>query len=291
MLPYSWTGLHAAMPVSGRSRYFGLSMSLSLKPPDWALDRMRLFLATTFAGNAAGRQLDVAMEALCWYDEVVPQVQLLFTGRGGNAKSANTILRGNVFGETAMVMSPEVFQVPEEFRKQGCHFAFAQVVTHQECNPGVPLVEDVWKKFVSGESLACRPLFGKTTEYFDWKKTGKYLEWNLPFPSIKGNYRDIQSLRSFWRRLIVIRLLATFTSDPNQVDVDRNMFLEDSEMSQFLAGPLARLVYVSHVLMPFIRSHTPEQCKSILKNPPPDIVAETKRVVAQMANGGIELPD
>jgi hypothetical protein len=270
--------------------YFGLPVALSFKSPDWVDEKMRVFLATSFAGNEAGRVLDIAMEALCWYDELVPQVQLPFTGHGGNAKSAKTILRGNVFGEAAMVMSPEVFQVPEEFRKQGCHFAFAKVVTHQECNPGVPLVEDVWKKFVSGEALACRPLFGKTTEYFSWKKTGKYLEWNLAFPSIKGEYRDMASLRAFWRRLVVIRLHSTFSGDTSLVDPEKKVFLEDSTMTEFLAGPYARLSYITRFLFPFIRTHTPTACRDILKNPPAEIVAETKRVVAQMANGGVELP-
>ena len=103
--------------------YYGVDMELAYKAPDWAEDKLRCFLATSFAGNKEGRLIDLAMEALCWYNEDIPQVQILFTGHGGNSKSARTLLRANVFGEAHGVMAPEVFQVPDEFQKQGLHFA------------------------------------------------------------------------------------------------------------------------------------------------------------------------
>ena len=52
--------------------------------------------------------------------------------------------------------------VEEEFRKQGGQFAHARAITLQECAGGVHLLEDMFKKFVSGEELACRPNYGES---------------------------------------------------------------------------------------------------------------------------------
>ncbi len=98
--------------------------------------------------------MDACMEALCFVGKTLPQKMIMFIGNGGDGKSMRTLLRNNVFGGQHRVISPEAFQVAEEFRKQGCHFAFAACMTIQECNAGVALVEDVWKKCVSGEELA-----------------------------------------------------------------------------------------------------------------------------------------
>eukprot|EP00959_Pyramimonas_sp_CCMP1952_P133832 2798744-Pyramimonas_sp.AAC.1 len=103
-------------------------------------------------------------------------------------------------------MSALAFQKPEEFRKQGCHFAHARLTTVQECSPGTPLEEDVWKCFVTGGFLACRPLFGKTTAYFHWLKCGKFWECNQIFWEIQGNPHNVQSQKSFWRRLRALQL-------------------------------------------------------------------------------------
>ena len=48
---------------------------------------------------------------------------------------------------------------------------YAQVF--QECDPAVPIVEEVFKKLISGESIARMPLFGRTTVYYRWLKTCK----------------------------------------------------------------------------------------------------------------------
>eukprot|EP00959_Pyramimonas_sp_CCMP1952_P218892 4577144-Pyramimonas_sp.AAC.1 len=92
----------------------------------------------------------MAVEALVMHNADMPHVQLLITGNGGNAKSARTLRRGNVWGPMHKVMSALAFQKPEEFRKQGCQFAHAKLITVQECSPGVSLEEDVWTGFVAG---------------------------------------------------------------------------------------------------------------------------------------------
>eukprot|EP00959_Pyramimonas_sp_CCMP1952_P423684 8874891-Pyramimonas_sp.AAC.1 len=60
-------------------------------------------------------------------------------------------------------MGSNNFQVEEEFRKQGCHFAQARCLIMSECAAGKPLQESVVKNFISGAKLPCRPDFGAET--------------------------------------------------------------------------------------------------------------------------------
>ena len=120
----------------------------------------------------------MAAEALVWYDVPSPQIGLIMTGDGGNAKSAKAALRANMLGEHHHFVSSGALQVPEEFRKQGKHFARARAATVQENQGGVPWIEDVVKRWLSGEYVACRALFGKSTDLFSWIRCLKYFEWN-----------------------------------------------------------------------------------------------------------------
>ena len=58
----------------------------------------------------------------------------------------------------------------------------------------------------------------------------------------------------------------------------------------FLEGDQTRLAYIKHFLIPFIQEHTADQCRQILLNPPQELVDDTRRAVARMANGGLEVP-
>ena len=69
---------------------------------------------------------------------------------------------------------------------------------------------------------------------------------------------------------------------------DGQVFEEDADLSDFLSGNLAAVIYIKKWLIPFTKKHTPAQCKHILLNPPENIVDATRRMVAQMANGGLE---
>ena len=165
------------------------------------------------------------------------------------------------------------------------------MITVQECRPGEPLIEDEWKKWVSGERIACRPLFGKTTEYFAWNRTGKIWEVNKAFPSIRGDPNRLDQLRSFTRRILAIEFKATFASGPAKINPSAKVFRENAHLNAFLESPEVRLAYWKCFLIPYIQSHTPEECTQTLLNPPDEIVEATRRVVAQMANGGINVPD
>lgn len=212
------------------------------------------------------------------------------TGNGGDGKSARTILRDNVFAGHHKIVGPDVFQKPDEFRIQGCHFANAKCITTQECLAGSPMMEDVWKNFVSGGKLAVRPLYGKSTEWVRWSKCGKFWENNRTFPSIKGDYRKMDKLKSFTRRLIALELSSSFTTNPECVDVGRKVFEDDPGLTDFLAGDGARLAYIKRFLIPFIKKFSPQQCIAAMLDPPERVKQTTRRVVGQMANGGLECP-
>ena len=238
-----------------------------------------MFLCTSFAGNAEGRKMDLASEAFVFYNMPSPQVALLFKGDGGNSKSAKAVLRANCFWGHHHFVSSEVLQVPEEFRKQGKHYAKARIATVQENKAGAPWIEDIVKRWLSGEFIACKALFGRTTELYNWLHCRVYLEWNQAFPSIRGDWRNVQSLFSFWRRLATIELESVFTSDPSKVRIGDRVF-EEKDLNAFLSSPEARLIYIRSHLILSIQKHTAEECREAIKNPSPRIVEVTKRVVA-----------
>ncbi|CAK0812923.1 unnamed protein product, partial [Prorocentrum cordatum] len=270
--------------------YFGIPMQIVPAPPQSVVERLALFLATSFAGSEAGREMDLAMEALAWMGLPTPPVMVMLTGNGGNSKSARTVLRNSVFGGHHAVLAADVFQEPQECRKQGGQFAFAKCLTVQECAAGIALLEEIWKKFVSGEFMACRPLFGKTTQYYRWLTCAKFWETNRQFPRINGDYKRFHELRSIWRRLRVVLLKSVFTSNPGSIDVDEAVFREDADLMAFLEGDQTRLAYIKFFLWPFIQEYTASRCRQVLLDPDQSIVEETRRVVAQMANGGLEVP-
>ena len=128
--------------------YLHIPICLGDAIADDDLFRMRTFLTTTFAGNADGRFLDMAMEALSFRSCILPQKILILRGPGGDGKSARSHLRSNILGDGHMYMSTSVFELDDEFRKQGGQFAHARCVTFQECPGHFHLKEDIFKTFV-----------------------------------------------------------------------------------------------------------------------------------------------
>ncbi len=63
---------------------------------------------------------------------------------------------------------------------------------------------------------------------------------------------------------------STFTPDPQKVNVEKRIFQEDAELSDFLQSGLAATVYIRHVLMPYIERNSPEECTKKLLDPPQD---------------------
>ena len=263
---------------------------MTVKAPDWAVDELRAVMASSMANSEEVMRMQLYMESLVFMTQIMPPVQILEYACGGNSKSARSLLRNNVWSGLHKFVSPKCFHNPDEFRIQGGQFAAARITTIQECSPGCPLVEAVWKAFVSGESIMCRPLYGKTTAYYRWNRCGKIWEMNWGFPSITGNPASTHSLRSFTRRLRACQITAMFTSDPTKVDIDNGIFPEDSELATFLESPFARQAYVQEFIVPWILENSALDCKAYLLNPSPAILQDTRRVIATMANGGIDLP-
>ena len=153
-------------------------------------------------------------------------------GNGGGGKSTRSILRANVLRENYKYVPPVVLCDGIEFQKQGVHFAHVAAVTMQETKGGQPLEGDITKAFFGNQQLGCRPNYGSKTLYIDWGLTAKFWEMNMLTPAIHGDPRNVQSLKSWWRRLIVLNLGAAFSSDPDEVDVNNKVFAEDSELGR-----------------------------------------------------------
>eukprot|EP00959_Pyramimonas_sp_CCMP1952_P163589 3420019-Pyramimonas_sp.AAC.1 len=109
--------------------------------------------------------------------------------------------------------------------------------------------------------MACRPLFGKTTQYYRWLTCAKFWETNRQFPRINGDYKRFHELRSIWRRLRVVLLKSAFTSNPGSIDVDEAVFREDADLMAFLEGDQTRLAYIKFFLWPFIQEYTASRCR------------------------------
>ena len=86
-------------------------------------------------------------------------------------------------------------------------------------------------------------------------------------PSIKGDPGNIESLRAFSCRLVVLEIDSCFNSDSKAVDVSKKVFVEDANLIEFLESPQARLAYVKQFLIPFIKDHSPDDCRRLLLNP------------------------
>ena len=88
----------------------------------------------------------------------------------------------------------------------------------------------------------------------------------------------------------MIELGSVLSSDPNKLSVT-GRFFEEKDLTSFLESPDACLMYVRNYLIPFIEQYTAEECRQMINNPSQDIVNATKRVVAQIANGDLDLLD
>lgn len=191
--------------------YFDVPIELSTKIDDETRKKLRLFLATVYAGNPEVRRINLALESLVWFGKELPQKMIIVRGNGGDGKSAYSTLRSSVFGENHYFVGPSVFEQEEEFRKQGLGFASARFLTVQECNGGSFLQEAVFKSFIGGEKIPCRPNYAKNTEYFSWERCGKVWEMNMSAPRVNGDPNNIASLKSYIRRLIVCEMESSFT--------------------------------------------------------------------------------
>ncbi|CAK0804211.1 unnamed protein product, partial [Prorocentrum cordatum] len=90
--------------------YTHIPASLTYTPAQADVERLRLFLCTPCAGQAAGRRVAMAVEALATHGEPAPPKIIVLQGGGGNSKSATTKLRANVFADSDKFMSASCLQ-------------------------------------------------------------------------------------------------------------------------------------------------------------------------------------
>ncbi|CAK0823124.1 unnamed protein product [Prorocentrum cordatum] len=247
-----------------------IPVSLTYTPAEADVERLNLFLCTSYAGQAAGRRVAMAVEALAMHGEPLPPKIIVLQGGGGNSKSATTKLRANVFADSHEFMGASCLQKDDEFRKQGGQFAGAPLLTIQECSGGDPLQEKVAKKFASGEVLPCRPNYWETTEYFRWPSAGKFWELNFALPIVVGDPRDPPSLKSWWRRLLVVPVESSCSAPPAEVRVGDRVFLDDSTLSPFLGSRVARHIYMWYHLLPFLQKYSADDCRNFILLPDND---------------------
>ena len=268
--------------------YLHVPVSLTVNPKPESVTKLREVFATFFAGNEHGRMVDLALDVLALQGRPIPQKMVIYQGPGGDGKSARALLRSTVFGDNHAFISSTCFTEPEEMRKQGGAFAYRRSITIQECTGGQLLLEDIWKKFVSGKDLPCRPNYGISTQYYNWCECAKFWEMNLITPAIKGSPDNIPSLKSWIRRLIVIVMQSSFTPDTAMVDVENKVFVEDSDLRSFLRSGEARAAYILYWVIPFMQKFTVAETTDFITKPHKDLLATTTAFVQQMANGGLK---
>lgn len=251
------THVEQILKSSSNNCYFNIPVSITLTVDEDTRQRLRTFLTAIYAGNDDVRRVNLAMESLVWHAVELPQKMIILRGKGGDGKSAYTALRNNVFADTHKYVSPSVFDKDDEFRRQGQSFSSAKFITFQECNSGNLLQEAIFKSFIGGEKIACRPNYGRETEYFSWEYCGKIWEMNISTPKIKADPNNLPSLKSWIRRLIVCDMDSSFSSSQNEVNVESRVFEEDDSLKKFLNSDVCRIAYIKHQLLPFIKFHTP----------------------------------
>ena len=105
-------------------------------------------------------------------------------GAGANSRSMLSDLRANLLGDQHQFVSPSVFEIDEEFRKQACGFAFARAITIQEAVHSTKIKSDIFKKLISGEVLPARYNYGRETLYLSWRNRAFYWELNSDVPRV-----------------------------------------------------------------------------------------------------------
>ncbi len=85
---------------------------------------------------------------------------------------------------------------------------------------------------------------------------------------LQGNPDDLDSLRSWTSRIIVINLGSKFTPDFDKVKPAESIFGEDPDLKRCLGSPEARMAYTHSFLIPFLQTFSADDCISKLPRDP-----------------------
>lgn len=240
---------------------------LGFKAPEHLRLRMRRGIIAAFAGNPEGMKQTVANDCLGVMKLQTTDVCNIHKGSGGNSKSLLAELRHNAYGGTHRYVSPAVMESEEEWRKQAIHFAHAHGITMEEVAIAAWLRPDILKTWWAGGFLPARPNYGKETQMLRWQGTA--FNWNCneaPRMKIKDP-SDPKSRESLERRVNIIEYFATFVSDPQKVDMEKMIFLDDPDIKEFWTSGMGRFIVWHDIWMPFMQHVSLADARKILTNP------------------------
>ena len=242
--------------------YLGLPYALKGTIPAGDPERLLNFIASTFIRNEGLLLLHLSLQRIALAGEC-PEKMLFLEDDGETGKSRLSTLFANVWGGHFRYADASIFQSDEEFRKScdrllGCKFACVQ-----EIREDGHLKVDVWKRAITDERIAIRPNHGKETFMLRFGKCFWLWELNKT-PVISGN-ADIQ--RCVARRAVVGKLQIKLTSKKEEVDVDKGVFLIDTELGCFLGKASTAAIYWLYVFLPFCRENSLSDCRCYVRDP------------------------
>ena len=269
--------------------YVYIPIGLDYKVNENCRERMKKALDAAYAGNPRARGKIMLAEALSLFGLYEVQRCNFITGIAANSKSMLSDLRANLFQENHSFISAAVFEIDEEFRKQACGFAYARCLTVQEVGHAIKLKTDIFKKVCSGEKLAARYNYGKETYMFDWKRSAFFWEVNKEVPHAKVQDAEKEDTwKPFLRRINIIKLLSVFTSNEDEVDHDKNVYMEDPSLRVFFTSPDGRFTYLFDHILPLVEKFKLEAALDLLNNPNEQEKADAKEFVRAMVRAGQE---
>ena len=176
----------------------------------------------------------------------------------------------NVFGDLYGAAPNAIFQKPEEFRIQGINIRNKQVIGMDEMNRGMNIEEDVLKSVLSGSPQCVRPLHSRETFMISWEVCFWIWCFNTnDCPVIKNALGQAHARR--WRGVC---LNSNFTSDIQEVDVEKKIPQRGDELKVFLESGLAALIFWRYILAPWVRDpdtskiqRSPNDCRHAILNP------------------------
>ncbi|CAJ1383870.1 unnamed protein product [Effrenium voratum] len=241
--------------------YVYVPAALTWQAPDHARQRLASLLLSSFAGGDGLRML-LAQSALVAARLRQPDLMKACWGSG--------------FGHPSSTL-----QVDREFQQQGLHFLHCVMLTFDECRRDHGLAEDVLKVFVGGGKMPLRKNHEADTKYASWEFCGK--NWCM-------NVGDVPAVptaeeRSHARRIRCCFMRSSFSNQPEEIDVQRKVFLADPEAKQFCASNHAVWSFYHDWLFPFMQKHPPSEWGQMLEFCPEGSQAakDTKWLLQRMA--------
>ena len=207
-----------------------------------AIGKLTGFLGSAFVRNESALQCHFAAIALALRGSNVDRA-FWTIGAGGVGQSILSHLIAAVFGSSHSFIDMNIYFSDDEFRKQADALVGKMVVTGQEApDTRSAMREDLYKKHMSGDPIACRLPYAvvtKQVELVGWK----IFEMNSPlrFQSVTA-----ETFNSIMRRSLVVELKGRFLSAEQMEEARErgapladNVLLKDPSFKSFVKSPQA----------------------------------------------------